>query len=117
MLILVYYSEPVISISEFGDTDCGLPRLNQLEEYSFNISLHQVYEGGNCPIDTATIEIYNGFIQDSPVIDTFTVDGPLTYTFKAGPPNISSPFTKSMQVVAFANGETASINGDAIILG
>lgn len=113
----IYYSEPVITLSEFGDTACGLPRMNQLEEYTFTINLKQEYPGGECPIDTATIEIYNGYIQDSPVIDTFTVSGPLDYTFRAGPPNIASPYIKSMQVVATADEVSASTTQDAIILG
>lgn len=112
-----YYSEPIVTLSEFGDSDCGLPRLEQFQEYVVNISLHQEYPGGNCPIDTAQLEIYNGFIEDSPVIDTFTVNGPLDYVFPAGPPNIAAPYTKSMQVVATANDESTSVTSDAIILG
>lgn len=113
----IYYSEPVVTISSFGDEVCGTPVLEQNKSYTTTVQLHQEYPGGNCAIDTALIIVYDGFNQDNILVDTLVYAQSLDYSFIAGPPNIASPYTKTIQVDAVADGQTASIIEEAVIVG
>ncbi|MFT4532664.1 MAG: hypothetical protein ACI9P5_000008 [Saprospiraceae bacterium] len=113
----IYYSDPIVSVTQFGDDICGNSILEQFNTYNTTISITQDYYGESCPVESAQITIVNNLIQDGSVTESHNIIESFDYSFPAGPPNIAAPYTQTLEVSANANGKMASSVTEVIILG
>ncbi|MBK8698533.1 MAG: LamG domain-containing protein [Saprospiraceae bacterium] len=90
------------------------------EQYEYiltqNMSGIDTLDDGVCFLDTAGIEIIDGFSDTR--IDTVLDGLELMYSFRAGVPNPTPPFRKTLQVIAASvRGQKGSVLREAIITG
>ncbi len=122
----MYISAPVVEIGEINNgliaNDCNLPLIYDSQEfsnpklYSNNVRVYQIYDGGDCYLDTFDLVIDNGIAEYEQAefkSDTSTY----LYEWYANNPNMLPPHIKSMQVTAFVDGLSASDTYQAIVLG
>jgi hypothetical protein len=70
----------------------------------------------DCYLDSAMLTINND-IADLSQFDTLMTGGQFKYKFKAGGPNIVSPYLKTLQVTAEAHDEQATATLNTVVLG
>ena len=112
----IYYSQPEIEMTPLDTNLCGSPMLEQGVKYTTEIKVYQAYDGGRCYLDTASLRIDNS-IANLPPFDTLMTVGKLKYKFTASFPNITTPYTKSMTILAKANARENTFSASAVILG
>ncbi|MEY3367891.1 MAG: hypothetical protein RI973_1046, partial [Bacteroidota bacterium] len=115
----IYYSKPEIEMSMLDTNLCGDQMLLQSSNYTTEFKVYQPYDGGNCYLDTFDLHIENLMADpgDTPEFDTTITEGKFKYKFKAGIPNIASPYKKTMTVLASANQLENTISTQAVVLG
>jgi hypothetical protein len=122
----VYVAPPEVEISSGLDTipNCspGVIVLDKGKFVTINIRVKEIYiatpsDDGICYLDTADIQIINGFADVT--LDTAMSGGNLQYKFKVGDPNPSPPYIKTMQVIATSvpAGRIGSLVKQAIVTG
>ncbi len=112
----IYLAPPEVEMSPLTTNDCGMPMLNQTSTEQVTIKVYESYDGGRCYLDTAMLKINNG-IADLSQFDTLMTGGQFKYKFKAGGPNIVSPYLKTLQVTAEAHDELATAAQNTVVLG
>lgn len=112
----IYTAPPNVELTALPTNECGDPMLEQVVSYTTTIKVFEQYDGGKCYLDTALLKI-NNEIADLSQFDTLMTEGELKYSFKAGEPNIVTPFLKTLQVTAEANDEQSSEILQAVVLG
>ncbi|MCF8247141.1 MAG: T9SS type A sorting domain-containing protein [Saprospiraceae bacterium] len=112
----IYFAPPVVEMTQLDTNLCGYPMLSQAGSYKTTIKVYEQYDGGKCYLDTALLTI-NNVIADLDQFDTLMTEGTLVHRFKAGGPNIVSPYEKILQVTAEAHDEQATIDQSAVVLG
>lgn len=113
----IYYAHPQVELTPFTVNSCNVPLMQQPREYELKMKVFQQYTGGKCYLPTADIRIVND-IEDKASFDTVMLGGQLIYRFKAGNPNILSPYTKKVEVTATTtDGSIANASQEAIVLG
>ena len=84
------------------------PIIQQFEEEQLTVSVYEVYNGEQCPVNNATVTIndyvtWGGMAQDS-ALTVNVIDGEYIYTMTGGRPNLSSdgpnPYQKQIQITA-----------------
>lgn len=88
----------------------------QLNTYSNEIRVFEMYDGGTCYLDSFNLTINNG-MQESPEQNISSDTSTYVYEYYVNNPNLLAPHTKSMQVVAEVNGLNASATYTVIALG
>jgi hypothetical protein len=116
----IYIAPPIPEITSGLDTleGCspGVIVIDKGENITINIRLKEVYEGGACYLDTASLSIINGFSDTT--LDTVMSGGNLLYTFRVGAPNISPPYLKTLQIIGTSDaGRKGSLVTQAIVTG
>ncbi len=103
----IYVAPPEVEITAGLDPVPGCSPevivLDKGEYVTVNIRVKETYvatpsDDGICYLDTANIEIINGFADMT--LDTAMSGGNLQYKFQVGNPNPSPPYIKTMQVIA-----------------
>lgn len=113
----IYFSPPQLELVPFAVNSCGEPLMNQASNYTLRAKVFQDYDGGLCYLDSAEIRVVND-IADESSFDTIMTGGEFIYTFKAGGPNILSPYTKKIEIIAtIADGSSTSASQNAVVLG
>jgi hypothetical protein len=112
----IYYAPPQVEISPLDTNACGITMLEQDGKYTTNIRVFQQYDGGVCYLDTAELHIDNLIEGDGP-IDTLMTGGKFKYRFTAGFPNITSPYQKTLTILAKANELENTFSTQAVVLG
>ena len=112
----IYFAPPILEVTALDTNICGDPVLNQAGTYNTTIKVFEQYDGGKCYLDTAMLTIDND-IADLSQFDTVMTEGQFKYKFKAGAPNIVSPYLKTLQVTAEAHDELTSVTLSAAVLG
>ncbi|MES2516678.1 MAG: LamG domain-containing protein [Bacteroidota bacterium] len=112
----IYVAPPQVQISEPVANACGIKLMNQSSTYKTTIKVFEQYDGGVCYLDNADLTISNA-ISDADQFDTTMVNGKFEYSYKAGYPNLISPYQKTMQVVATVNSASAQALIKASVLG
>ncbi len=116
----IYIAPPVPEITSGLDTIMGCSPgvivLDKGEMRTITIRLKEVYDGGDCYLDTAQFNIINGFADMT--LDTTMSGGSLQYTFRTGAPNISPPYLKTLQIIGTSDaGRKGSLVKQAIVTG
>ncbi|MBL7796044.1 MAG: LamG domain-containing protein, partial [Saprospiraceae bacterium] len=122
----IYVAPPEVEISSGLDPVPGCSPevivLDKGEYVTVNIRVKETYiatpsDDGICYLDTANIEIINGFADMT--LDTTMSGGNLEYKFLVGNPNPSPPYIKTMQVIATSvpAGRIGSLVTQAIVTG
>ncbi|MGB4969696.1 MAG: LamG domain-containing protein, partial [Saprospiraceae bacterium] len=113
----IFFSEPQLEMTSFDTNACGDAMMVQSEKQTVTMRVFQDYEGGKCYLDSADLRI-NNFIADAPdILDTTMHGGKIVIKFRAGQPNIVSPYLKTMAVTAIADGYESTFNQQAVVLG
>lgn len=112
----IYLAPPNLEVTALDLNICGDPVLDQAGTYNTTIKVFEQYDGGKCYLDTAMLTIDND-IADLSQFDTVMTEGQFKYKFKAGGPNIVSPYQKTLQVTAEAHDELTSTTLSAVVLG
>ncbi|MEY3368393.1 MAG: hypothetical protein RI973_1548, partial [Bacteroidota bacterium] len=115
----IYHSPPEIEMTTLDTNLCGEQMLEQSDRYTTEIRVYQPYDGGNCYLDTFDLHVENLMADpgDNPEFDTTITEGKFKYKFRAGIPNIASPYKKTLTVLASANELQNTISTQAVILG
>ncbi len=113
----IYYAPPQIELTPFDTNTCGVAMLEQDNDYKLDVRVYQEYDGGRCYLDTAQLRFENLLEDEASVLDTLMTTGRIRYNFRAGMPNIVSPYMKSLTVLAGANEQQSSYAQSAVILG
>lgn len=116
----IYIAPPIPEITSGLDPVAGCsPEVIVLDKGEIStiiIRLKEVYDGGDCYLDTADINIINGFADLA--LDTTMSGGNLVYKFKVGSPNISPPYLKTLQILGTSvAGRKGSLVKQAIVTG
>lgn len=112
----IYYAPPQIEMTPLDTNACGITMLEQDGRYTTDIRVFQQYDGGVCYLDTAELHIDNLIEGDGP-IDTVMTGGKFKYKFIAGFPNITSPYQKTLTILAKANELESTFSTAAVVLG
>ena len=112
----IYLAPPEVEMSPLTTNLCGLPMLGQTDPEQTTIKVYESYDGGRCYLDSAMLTINND-IADLSQFDTLMTGGLFKYKFKAGGPNIVSPYLKTLQVTAEAHDELATSTLSTVVLG
>jgi hypothetical protein len=112
----IYLAPPEVEMSPLTTNLCGLPMLGQTDPEQTTIKVYESYDGGRCYLDSAMLTINND-IADLSQFDTLMTGGQFKYKFKAGGPNIVSPYLKTLQVTAEAHDELATATLNTVVLG
>ncbi|MEO0005807.1 MAG: hypothetical protein RJA20_3, partial [Bacteroidota bacterium] len=112
----IYLAPPEVEMSPLTTNLCGLPMLGQTDPEQTIIKVYESYDGGRCYLDSAMLTINND-IADLSQFDTLMTGGFFKYKFKAGGPNIVSPYLKTLQVTAEAHDELATATLNTVVLG
>ena len=112
----IYLAPPEVELSPLTMNACGQPMLNPVSPEQVIVKVYESYDGGVCYLDTAKLTI-NNEIADLSQFDTLMTEGQFKYNFKAGEPNIVSPYQKSLQVTAEAHNEFATETVSTVVLG
>jgi hypothetical protein len=90
---------------------------NGYQEYKRDVRVYEEYLGGKCYLDSFIVEVSNEVADASPysieVTDTTTVP----IYFYAGLPNLASPYTKFIQVIARTNTGASTAIQRVVVLG
>jgi hypothetical protein len=113
----IYYAPPNIELSQLDTNKCGDPMLNQSNKYNLVIRVYQDYYGDRCYLDTAVLHINNSISDIVNPVDTMMTKGTLTYRFRAGLPNLVTPYLKTLSVEAEANDQQTTATVQAVVLG
>ncbi|MCK6692632.1 MAG: T9SS type A sorting domain-containing protein [Thermoanaerobaculia bacterium] len=101
----IYFAPPEVLINSGLDPFPGCVDeifvLDRGEPVNLSVSLVEKYvatpsDDGVCPLDTAAFSIVNGIADRT--LDTAMSNGVLVYKFRAGEPNPSPPFLKTLQI-------------------
>jgi hypothetical protein len=122
----IYVAPPKVFIQPFTENGCAGDGLKMIEqtterngyrEYSTNIRVFELYDGGTCFLDTFHLTIENE-IADAGAL-TISVSDTTTYEHKyfAGAPNLGGDYTKFIQVTANVNGALATEIERVVVLG
>ena len=115
----IYFAPPEVTITSGLDPitpTCDVIVLDKFERVTISISMKEVYEGGDCTLDTGIIRIINGFADQTK--DTTLNGGTLNYSFQVGDPNPSPPFLKTMQILGISlSGRESSIIKQGVVTG
>ncbi len=124
----IYTAPPEVEMNNGLDPEPGcMPEVIVLDKFStvtVEIKVKETYipilasnDNGICYLDTADLQIINGFADQS--LDTFMSGGSLDYTFIVGNPNPSPPYKKTMQVIATSvpAGRVGSLVKNAVVTG
>ena len=122
----IYIAPPEVEINDGLNPVAGCnPEviiLDKGEYVTVNIKVKETYiatpsDNGICYLDTAKIQIINGFADIS--LDTMMSNRNLQYKFRVGNPNPSPPYIKTMQVIATSipGGRVGSLVKQAIVTG
>jgi len=122
----VYVSPPNVFIQPFEENGCpgdGLKMIEQTTErngyrqYTTNIRVFELYDGGTCFLDTFHLTIENE-IADANSVSVSVIDT-TTYPHKyfAGIPNLGGDYTKFIQVTANVNGALSTKIERVVVLG
>jgi hypothetical protein len=112
----IYLAPPVVEMSPLTTNLCGLPMLSQAGTEQTTVKVYESYHGGSCYLDSAMLTINND-IADLSQFDTLMTGGQFKYKFKAGGPNIVSPYLKTLQVTAEVHDEQATATLNTVVLG
>ena len=112
----IYLAPPEVEMSSLTTNLCGTPMLSQTDQDQTVIKVYESYDGGRCYLDSAMLTINND-IAGLSQFDTLMTGGQFKYKFKAGGPNIVSPYLKTLQVTAEAHDELATNTVSAVVLG
>lgn len=112
----IYYAPPQIEMTPLDTNACGITMLEQDGRYSTDIRVFQQYDGGVCYLDTAELHIDN-LIEGEGAFDTLMTGGKFKYKFAAGFPNITSPYQKTLTILAKANELESTFSTSAVVLG
>ena len=119
ILDFIYFAPPEVQLVSGLDPyslTCPTIVLDQDEIKTLVIQLVERYEGGDCPLDTASFRIINGFAET--VLDTTMSGLTLEYKFKVGPPNPSPPFLKTLQIIGTSlAGQEGSLVKQGVVTG
>lgn len=86
---------PIVVLDKGDPVTLTVSLIEQYEQILDN--MNAVIDDGICPLDTANFRIING-ISDM-TLDTAMSNALLTYKFRAGDPNPTPPFLKTMQII------------------
>lgn len=122
----IYIAPPHVSIEPFPENGCpgdGLKMIqqstpqNNYREYDLDIRVFELYDGGQCFLDSFILTIENDIGDQSPI--EVVVEDSTVYNFKfwAGIPNIIEPYTKFLQVTAEVGGAQATAIEEVVVLG
>jgi hypothetical protein len=111
----IYYSAPIIEMTPFDTNACGVPMLEQDNDYRLDVRVYQQYDGGRCYLDTAQLHFEN--LIEGTELDTLMTGGKLKYEFRAGFPNIVAPYFESLTVEAEAFQQLNTYSQLAVVLG
>lgn len=112
----IYFAPPNVELSPIDTNECGDPMLNEQQQTTTTIKVFERYDGGDCYLDSALLTIDNG-IAGVNQFDTVMTEGQFKYKYKAGFPNIVSPYLNTLQVTAEAHDEQATETLSAVVLG
>ena len=121
----VYTAPPNVYIQPFPETGCegsGVKTIDQSSPqnggrmYTSNIRVFEIYDGGECYLDSFTLIVNNDIAdQEQYEIQVDTTIYPLTYV--AGLPNLGGDHIKFLQVTAQVNGALATEVEEVVVLG
>jgi len=112
----IYFSPPQVEVSPLDTNACGDPMLEMLQRTQVTIKVFEMYDGGQCYVDTALLTINNDIAHLSQ-FDTLMTTGQLIHKFRVEEPNISFPYLKTLQVTAEVHDELATEALSAVVLG
>lgn len=123
----IYTSPPNVELQDFdGTTPCepGAAYIQQSTPqngytlYSGNARVFELYKGeAKCYLDSFELTITNDIADAQPYTVTVTDTTVYPITFYAGEPNLASPYTKFVQVVARTTTGTADASQSLVVIG
>ncbi len=121
----IYFAPPDVLLNSGLDPFPGCTEaifvLERGEPVTLSVSLVERYvatpsDDGVCPLDTASFQITNGISDNT--LDTAMNNGVLVYKFRAGEPNPSPPFLKTLQIVGTSlAGRSGSLTLQVVVTG